>query len=77
VPVLATEVAPSREPYQRARRRMESLLTEIQELDSKVAQGGSPASVQRHRNCEKLPVRERLSLLCDRHGFLLELSPLA
>ena len=77
MPVLATEVASSGEPYQRARRRMESLLAEIQGLQDQVAQGGSPASVQRHRDRGKLPVRERLALLCDRHGFLLELSPLA
>ncbi|MGB9305123.1 MAG: carboxyl transferase domain-containing protein, partial [Mycobacterium sp.] len=77
MPVLATEVAPSSEPNQRARRRMESLLAEVQALQDKVVQGGSPASVQRHRDRGKLPVRERLALLVDRHGFLLELSPLA
>ncbi len=43
MPVLATEVAPSSEPHQRARRRMESLLAEIQELQGRLSLGGSPA----------------------------------
>jgi acetyl-CoA carboxylase carboxyltransferase component len=77
VAVLATEVVPSSEPYQRARRRMESLLAEVQELQDQVVAGGSPAAVQRHRDRGKLPLRERLALLVDRHGFVLELSPLA
>jgi hypothetical protein len=32
VPVLATEVAPSSEPYQRARRRIGSLLAEVRHV---------------------------------------------
>ncbi len=75
--VLATEVIASSEPYQRARGRMSTLLAEVEDLQARVVQGGSPASVQRHRDRGKLPVRERLALLADRHGFVLELSPLA
>ncbi len=77
MPVLTTEVIPSDAAYQRARSRMESLLTDIGQLQDQVVQGGSPASVQRHRDRGKLPVRERLALLVDRHGYILELSPLA
>jgi acetyl-CoA carboxylase carboxyltransferase component len=77
VPVLATEINPSSEPYQRARTRMEVLLAEVTGLQDTVAEGGSPASVQRHRDRGKLPARERLALLADRHGFVFELSPLA
>ncbi len=77
MPVLATEVIPSSESYQRARTRMETLLTEVESLYDKVIEGGSPASMQRHRDRGKLPVRERLALLADRHGFIFELSPLA
>jgi acetyl-CoA carboxylase carboxyltransferase component len=77
VPVLATEVIASSDLYQRARRKMETLLADIKDLERKATQGGSPASVQRHRDRGKLPVRERLALLADRHGFVLELSPLA
>jgi acetyl-CoA carboxylase carboxyltransferase component len=77
VPVLATEVIPSSERYQRARTRMKTLLAEVESLHDKVIEGGSPASVQRHRDRGKLPVRERLALLADRHGFVFELSPLA
>ncbi|SBS79105.1 Methylcrotonoyl-CoA carboxylase beta chain, mitochondrial [uncultured Mycobacterium sp.] len=75
--VLASDVVPSDEAYRRARDRMASLLAEVEGLQDQVAQGGSPASVQRHRERGKLPVRERLALLADRHGFVLELSPLA
>jgi acetyl-CoA carboxylase carboxyltransferase component len=56
---------------------MAALLAEVEDLHGKVAEGGSAASVQRHRERGKLPVRERLSLLADRHGFIMELSPLA
>ncbi|WP_234783072.1 acyl-CoA carboxylase subunit beta [Mycolicibacter sinensis] len=77
MPVLATEVNPSSEPHRRARSRMAALLAEVDGLHGKVAEGGSAASVQRHRERGKLPVRERLSLLADRHGFIMELSPLA
>ncbi|HET7742873.1 MAG TPA: carboxyl transferase domain-containing protein, partial [Mycobacterium sp.] len=77
MPILTTEVIASGAPHQGARRRMEALLTEVEGLHGTVIQGGSPASVQRHRDRGKLPVRERLTLLADRHGFILELSPLA
>lgn len=77
MPALTTEVNPSSEPYRWARSRMEALLAEVEDLHDKVAAGGSAASVQRHRDRGKLPVRERISLLADRHGFVLELSPLA
>lgn len=77
MPVLDNGVTTSGEPYQRARRRMATLLGEIETLQNDVTRGGSPASVQRHRDRGKLPVRERLALLADRHGFVFELSPLA
>lgn len=77
MPVLTTEVIASSEPYQRARARMETLLAEVNRLHRNVGEGGSAASVQRHRDRGKLTVRERLALLADRHGFVLELSPLA
>ncbi|KUI29252.1 acetyl-CoA carboxylase carboxyltransferase subunit [Mycobacterium sp. GA-2829] len=56
---------------------MSALLAEIEQQHGMVIGGGSAASVQRHRDRGKLPVRERLALLADRHGFILELSPLA
>lgn len=77
MPVLATDIVTSSEPYQRARTRMQTLLAEVKDLEDAAAAGGSPASLQRHRDRGKLPVRERLALLADRHGFVLELSPLA
>ncbi|MCX2930607.1 acyl-CoA carboxylase subunit beta [Mycobacterium sp. CVI_P3] len=77
MPVLATEVIASSDPHQRARTKMQALLAEVKDLERTVTEGGSPASVQRHRDRGKLPVRERLGLLADRHGFVLELSPLA
>lgn len=75
--VLATEVIASSEPCQRARARMQTLLAEVEDLQRQAAAGGSPASLQRHRDRGKLPVRERLALLADRHGFVFELSTLA
>ncbi len=77
MPVLATEVITSSEAYRRAHARMSALLADVETLHGKVVLGGSPASVQRHLERGKLPVRERLSLLADRHGFIFELSPLA
>ena len=78
MPILATRGHRVRaSPTDGRARRMATLLAEVEDLHARVIQGGSPASVQRHRDRGKLPVRERLALLADRHGFVLELSPLA
>ena len=68
MPVLATDVFASSAPYRRARTRMQTLLAEVTDLQNQVAQG-SDASVQRHRDRGKLPVRDRIALLID-GGYL-------
>ncbi|MFE9322595.1 acyl-CoA carboxylase subunit beta [Nocardia sp. NPDC052278] len=56
---------------------MLGLVADLEDQQRRAQQGGSPAAVARHRDRGKLPVRERIALLRDRHGTFLELSALA
>ena len=57
--------------------RMTALVDELRERLSGVQQGGGPRALQRHREQEKLPVRERIERLVDPGAPMLELSPMA
>ncbi|MGW8815620.1 acyl-CoA carboxylase subunit beta [Gordonia terrae] len=75
--VLTSALEPAASAYADARTRMEELLSHVAGLQVQVAQGGSERAVARHRERGKLPVRERIAALRDRHGYFLELSALA
>ncbi|MCC7180688.1 MAG: methylcrotonoyl-CoA carboxylase, partial [Acidobacteria bacterium] len=57
--------------------RLRALVREYRERLARVAQGGGPKYVERHRQQGKLPVRERIEKLLDPGTAFLELSPLA
>jgi acetyl-CoA carboxylase carboxyltransferase component len=57
--------------------RMRQLVGEHRERLARVALGGGPKYIKRHRQQGKLPVRERIEKLIDPGTAFLELSPLA
>ena len=56
---------------------MRALLDDVRAAEATVLAGGGEHYVSRHRERDKLLVRERIDLLLDPHGWFLELSPLA
>lgn len=75
--VLATRVNPTTEEYRQNRKVMLERLHELDELTAQAVAGGGPRYIERHRERDKLLVRERIELLLDRDSWFLELSPLA
>ena len=75
--LLTSQVERDSELYARRRERMTALVGELRERTAQVAAGGGEASVERHRSRGKLPARERIDLLVDPDGAVLELSALA
>ena len=57
--------------------RMRQLVGEHRERLARIALGGGPKYIERHRQQGKLPVRERIEKLIDPGTPFLELSPLA
>ena len=57
--------------------RMRQLVGEHRERLARIALGGGPKYIERHRQQGKLPVRERIEKLVDPGTAFLELSPLA
>jgi acetyl-CoA carboxylase carboxyltransferase component len=75
--LLTSQVERDSELYVRRRERMTALVGELRERTAQVAAGGGEASVERHRSRGKLTARERIDLLVDPDGAVLELSALA
>jgi 3-methylcrotonyl-CoA carboxylase beta subunit/propionyl-CoA carboxylase len=74
---LTTHVSPSAPEFAANAERMRALVQEYRERRARVAQGGGPKYLERHRQQGKLPVRERIERLLDPGTAFLELSPLA
>jgi acetyl-CoA carboxylase carboxyltransferase component len=74
--VLTTQVT-SDGTFDARRQRMEDLVSELRERTALVARGGGDNALERHRSRSKLPVRERVDLLCDPGTAFLELNALA
>jgi 3-methylcrotonyl-CoA carboxylase beta subunit len=55
----------------------ERLIADLEQRLTRVREGGGDAAMRRHTERGKLPVRERVELLCDPGSPFLELSPLA
>lgn len=56
---------------------MLALVEELNNVTSKVLQGGGPKPIERHVSKGKLLVRDRINLLLDKNSSFLELSTLA
>lgn len=63
--------------YLANRAGMQALLDEVLAQQARLLEGGGEKYVARHRERNKLLVRERIDLLLDRDSPFLELSPLA
>lgn len=65
------------EEYQKNRRDMLEMLEKIEELHVEASKGGGKEAIERLRSRNKLPIRERISLVLDRDSPFFEISPLA
>jgi 3-methylcrotonyl-CoA carboxylase beta subunit/propionyl-CoA carboxylase len=74
---LTTHIDPQAPEFKANADRLRGLVGEYRARLAKVAEGGGPASTERHRRQGKLPVRERIEKLLDPGTAFLELSPLA
>ncbi len=75
--ILRTRLDPSDAEYRHNRDVMLARLAEVEALQEQATRAGGERALARHRERGKLTVRERIDLLLDRHGYFLELSPLA
>jgi acyl-CoA carboxylase subunit beta len=74
--VLGTRVDPTSDAFARNRDRNLELVEQIQDLLAESRAGGGPEKVARHRDRDKLLLRERIQLLLDPGSPWLELQPL-
>jgi acetyl-CoA carboxylase carboxyltransferase component len=74
---LATHIDTSSPDFAANAERMRALMREYRERLARVAEGGGPKYLERHRQQGKLPVRDRIERLLDPGTAFLELSPLA
>jgi len=77
MPVLESKLDIRSEGYQKNLADMSEMLATIDGLLEEAAQGGGEEATKRLRSRNKLPIRERISLLLDRDSPFLEISPLA
>ncbi|NJD27093.1 MAG: methylcrotonoyl-CoA carboxylase [Chloroflexi bacterium] len=80
MPVLRSRLDPSSEEARANLESMTALVAVLRERTRTVTErgaGGDERSITRHRERDKLPVRERIDRLLDPGGAFLELSPLA
>jgi acetyl-CoA carboxylase carboxyltransferase component len=80
MPVLRSRLDPASADARANADAMTTLVADLRERQDRVAgrgAGGDEASIQRHRERGKLPVRERIDRLLDPGTAFLELSPLA
>jgi 3-methylcrotonyl-CoA carboxylase beta subunit/propionyl-CoA carboxylase len=75
--ILESHVDRGSETYRANHARMAALVAELRERTAAAQQGGGAKYLQRHREQNKLPVRERIDRLLDSQSPFLELSPLA
>jgi len=75
-PELRSRADVTSDRYERNRAANLSLLAEVDSALAQALEGGGPDRMRRHREREKLPVRERIEMLLDRDTPFLELSPL-
>src|SRR6188768_3366929 len=80
MPVLRSRLDPAAAETRANHDAMAALVNKLARRPSELADrgaGGDDASIQRHRDRGKLPVRDRIDRLLDPDSAFLELSPLA
>lgn len=76
-PILRSALDMNSDEFRQNRDGMLRMLDEIEEAKQQALAGGGEKYVNRHRERNKLMIRERIELLLDRDSPFLELSPLA
>src|SRR5260370_2529539 len=74
---LTSPIDPQSQAFQANAAVYDGLLTTLHARKGGSLAGGGDRMVQRHGDCGKIPVRERIDLLIDPFSPFLELSPLA
>src|SRR3984957_7224597 len=74
---LSTRADLHSEEFRDNERAMQALTADLRRETDRIAQGGSKAAVEKHRNAGKLSARERVRMLLDTGSPFLELSQLA
>ena len=77
MPVLRSHIDTSSEWFAKNCKDMLEQLAELDELHQQAAAGGGPRAMARMRSRDKMPVRERISMLVDRDSPFYEISSLA
>ena len=75
--VLESRLDIRSDAYRENRDRMLESLAQLDELYQEAARGGGEEAMARLRSRDKMPLRERISLVLDRDSPFLEISPLA
>jgi acetyl-CoA carboxylase carboxyltransferase component len=75
--ILSTHVHPDGQLFRDNHARMTQLVAELRDRVDRVRLGGGQKYLQRHRDQDKLPARERIDRLLDPGSPFLEISPLA
>src|SRR3954452_3839124 len=75
--ILKTAIDPTSPDYQDNQAAMRALVADLRAQLEAVKVGGGPDALKKHLARNKLPVRERVRVLCDRGAPFLEFSPLA
>ena len=74
---LETKLNVNSEEFKKNKENFLTVLNKYKETLREVKKGGTPASIQKHKERGKLLARERIDLLLDPNTPFLELSPLA
>lgn len=77
MPILRSKLNCKSESWQKNSNDMSELLSEMNSLLEKAAEGGGEEAVERLRLKGKMPIRERISHVLDPDSPFLEVSPLA
>ena len=75
--ILESRLDVRSDAYRENRARMLDALAQLDDLYTEAAQGGGEEAMARLRSRDKMPLRERISLVLDRDSPFLEISPLA
>jgi 3-methylcrotonyl-CoA carboxylase beta subunit len=69
---LASAVDPRSAEFGANRAAMQTLVADLRRESARIARGGSPAAIERHRARGRLVARERIDLLLDPGAPFLE-----
>ena len=75
--VLESRLDVRSDAYRENRARMLEAIAQLDALYAEAAEGGGDEAMARLRSRDKMPLRERISLVLDRDSPFLEISPLA